>query len=73
MQNLAMATFDRVDALVVMMRRARSKSEQDAILIRLESAIERLHEAIDMSCPGGCPLYGTSCGRVSFGESQCAA
>jgi len=47
--------LDRIDVLIDMMRRSRTKSAQDAVLIRLESEVERLHELLDEHLAGDGP------------------
>jgi hypothetical protein len=44
--------LDRIDTLIDMMRRSRTKSAQDAVLIRLEAEVERLHELLDEQSAG---------------------
>jgi hypothetical protein len=51
-----MALLDRIDALLVLMHHSRSKSEQDAVLIRLQAEVNRLHGVIGESkVDGGLP------------------
>ena len=50
--------LDRIDTLIDMMRRSRTKSAQDAVLIRLEAEVERLHELLDEQSVGEDQLYG---------------
>jgi hypothetical protein len=44
--------LDRIDTLIDMMRRSQTKSAQDAVLVRLESEVERLHELLDEQLDG---------------------
>jgi hypothetical protein len=54
-----MALLDKIDALLVLMRHSRSKSEQDDVLVRLQAEVDRLHDVMrEPRSSDNCPICG---------------